>query len=235
MQFIDRWSAGVALARLLAPHYKGKNVVVYALPRGGVPVAAPVAKELNVPLELCIVRKIGHPRDSEYALGALTEEGEVHWDTRNREGVDEWWLASVIDVERDEAKRKRNKYLGGVQRLTAKGKIAIIIDDGAATGLTLRAAISSIKKDSPTKIVVALPVAPHRVIEALNTEADDVIVLHDEMNEFHSVSRFYESFAQVDDLEVMACFGRRDGRTIDSKKGKNRTHTPYPSVLRIPH
>jgi putative phosphoribosyl transferase len=209
MQFLDRWSAGVALARLLAPHYSGKEVVVYALPRGGVPVAAPIAKALNVPLELCITRKIGHPRDSEYALGALTEEGDVLWDTRDREGVDEWWLATVMDVEKQEAERRRRLYLGGKPRRKATDKVAIIVDDGAATGLTMGAAIQSLKKDNPSQIVIAVPVAPHTVVEALQGEADRVFVLNDIKEDFRSVGRFYESFAQVDDMEVMAHLGHK--------------------------
>ena len=229
---MDRAAGGAALARLLTPHYKGRSVVVYALPRGGVPVAAPIARALYAPLELIITRKIGHPRDPEYALGALTEDGEVLWETPDREGVDEWWLASVIDVEKEETARRRNLYMGGNERQRATGKIAIIVDDGAATGLTMRAALRSLRKENPKELVVALPVAPHSVVEALKKEADNVVVAEDVTGEFRAVGLFYNNFAQVSDMEVMAFFGRNPIRPAVVKKGRVRTHTPR---SRVPH
>ncbi len=135
MKFADRKDAGMRLAKALA-RYDSDDAVIYALPRGGVITAQEVAKQLELPLALVIARKIGHPDNEEYAVCAVTEEGEPVCDTHESHAVDPAWLTNAIARERKEAKRRRLAYDG--PDIPATGKIAIIVDDGIATGLTMR-------------------------------------------------------------------------------------------------
>jgi predicted phosphoribosyltransferase len=203
MRFRDRRDAGAALGRLLAERYFAKNIIIYALPRGGVPVAAMVSAACNAPLDILVVRKIGHPHDPEYAVGAMSEDGDVLWEKEESSQVDEYWLASMVEEEQKEAIRRRTLYGQGKKRIKATGKVAVVVDDGAATGLTMRVALMALKKENPTELVAALPVAPHSVIETLKHDADDVVVCEDIMGYFGAVGRFYEAFPQVNDDEVV--------------------------------
>ncbi len=130
------------------------------MPRGGVVLGVEIARLLEMPLDLIISRKIGHPNNLEYAIGAVTENGTPVYNSREVARVDPEWLEARVRREREEAKRRRERYLGGREVLSVRGKTAILVDDGIATGLTMLAAIHEVKRRKPARIVVAVPVAP---------------------------------------------------------------------------
>ena len=202
MRFSDRKEAGRKLAAKLKG-YKGSDTVVYALPRGGVVLGYEISRALHVPLDLIITRKIGHPYNPEYAIGAITEEGEALYEERERVEADQDWLKKAAEKERREALRRRRVYLNGRKRTSAQGKRAIVVDDGVATGLTLRAALLSLRKDKPKELIVAIPVAPHDVVQVLRNEADTVVVLEDAKEYLGAVGAYYDEFPQVSDEEVV--------------------------------
>lgn len=200
MRFKNRAEAGDMLAERLAA-YKGKQTVVYALPRGGVPVAAPIARALHAPLELVVTRKIGHPEDPEYALGAVAPDGHTIFNEENKANVDSAWLAREIERERREAERRRVAYTRAPFASPAE-KIAIVVDDGIATGLTMLLAIRELRHHNPRELVVAVPVLPPDILPVLEREADNVIAAHVPSFYAGAVGAYYENFEQVSDAEV---------------------------------
>lgn len=202
MQFRDRVEAGKMLGEALLRH-RGKSTIVYALPRGGVVLGAEVAKALEAPLDLVITRKIGAPLDPEFAVCAVTEEGEPLCDPYAKAKIDQEWLEEEIERERAEVKRRRENYLKGRAPVPARGKTAIVIDDGIATGLTMRAAVKALRAKEPKEIIVAVPIAPLDTVKALEKEADKVIVLDDPRNFLGAVGAHYDDFPQVSDGEVI--------------------------------
>ena len=163
MSFKDRSDAGRKLALALRD-YKNRQPVVLALPRGGVPVAAKVAAALNAPLDLILVRKIGVPYQPELAMGAVVD-GDEPLVVRNEDvirfaGIDESEFNAVCDSELAEIERRRQRYLGSRERVEVAGRIAIVIDDGIATGATTRAALRATRSRKPKKLILAVPVAP---------------------------------------------------------------------------
>lgn len=203
MIFKNRADAGRALAKVL-DKYRGENAIIYALPRGGVVTGYEIAHALHLTLDLVIARKIGHPQNPEYAVCAVTENGPLVCDEAERALLDDAWLARAVVRERDEAKRRRRTYLADRLRVSAEGKIAILVDDGVATGLTMRAALAALKAEKPTKIVIAVPCAPAEVAALLRREADEVIVLAEESGYLGAVGAYYEHFPQVSDEEVIS-------------------------------
>lgn len=203
MHFKDREEAGEKLAQTLKK-YQGKNAVVYALPRGGVVLGAIIAQRLNLPLDLVIVRKVGHPQNPEYAVCAVSEQGSLLCNPWELQEIDQDWLSEAIVREQAEAKRRHQVYLDKKTPSLATGKIAILVDDGIATGLSMDAAIEEVKSQDPKEIVVAVPVIPEETAEKLSNLADKVIAL-DKPKEFRgSVGAYYENFPQVTDKEVTA-------------------------------
>lgn len=202
MHFLDRRDAGRQLGKTLAK-YRGKDTVVYALPRGGVVVGYEVAKALQAPLDLVITRKIGHPQNPEYAVCAVTEDGELMCDEFEKAALGKRWLKQKVEQERNEAMRRRKVYLDDKKRISAKNKRAIVVDDGIATGLTIRAALQSLKKEKPKKLIVAVPVAPCGTVAILQKEVDAVFVLEDAKNYLGAVGAYYDNFSQVNDDEVI--------------------------------
>ncbi|WP_026280539.1 MULTISPECIES: phosphoribosyltransferase [unclassified Thioalkalivibrio] len=202
MRFRDRNEAGERLARAL-DRYRGQPGVVYALPRGGVPLGAAVARHLGMPLDLLIPRKIGHPFHPEYAICAVPEHGERVCNPREAERVDPDWLEQAEARERSEARRRRELYCTAPAP-EVTGKMAIIVDDGIATGLTMRAAIRDARQRRPRQLVVAIPVAPAETAALLETEADELVTL--DIPEYFrgSVGAYYEDFEQTSDDEVIA-------------------------------
>ena len=200
-QFIDRRKAGRELADRLA-QYKDQAVVL-ALPRGGVETAVEVAEELEVPLDLVIARKIGHPGNPEYAIGAVTEAGPAIWNEIEYDNLEEVWRKQAEQEQRREARRRRDEYLADREPVRLKGKTVIIVDDGIATGLTMQAAIGEIRRQNPGKIVVAVPVAPRDVAEELAEQVNDVIVLIDPDDFSGAVGAHYENFPQLEDEDVL--------------------------------
>jgi len=201
MIFTNRIDAGKRLASALIS-YKTQNVVVYALPRGGVVPGAEVARALDAPLDLVIVRKIGHPYAPEYAIGAVAEDGHKVMNRDELNTIDQQWFQDAARAEQEEARRRRKVYMRGRSSIPAKGKIAILVDDGLATGMTMFLAIEEVRHFKPRKIVVAVPVAPPEAIEELKNFADEVIALRI-CPDFAAIGSFYLNFNQVSDEEVI--------------------------------
>lgn len=209
MFFANRTDAGRLLAKKLL-RYKNQDVVVYALPRGGVPTAMEIGTSLNAPVDLIVVRKIGHPSLSEYAIGAIAEDGHMIG-SEDLETVDPAWLANEKTRLRAEAKRRREKYLAGRAPISAKGKIAILVDDGVATGLTLRLGIKELRHRSPSKLVVAVSVIPRSTADRIRMEVDELVALEiPEDSEFlGAVGAYYGDFSPVEDDEVIALLNQQ--------------------------
>jgi len=204
MYFTDRKEAGELLAKKLRK-YQHKDVIVYGLPRGGVVTAREIARFLNAPLDLIITRKISHPYSPEYAIAATAENGHIIGNRRELIAIDEDWLEEEIENQRHEAIRRRKKYLAGRKPMLPEGKIAILVDDGVATGLTLRVGIIELRHHHPKKLVVAVPVIPRSTANLLRTEADDVIAIEIPADDtfLGAVGAYYEDFSQVTDQEVI--------------------------------
>ncbi|HXF48433.1 MAG TPA: phosphoribosyltransferase family protein [Verrucomicrobiae bacterium] len=202
-RFADRADAGRKLAEALSK-YKGDDVVVLALPRGGVPIGLEVANYLNAPLDLVIARKIGHPYSPEYAVAAVSEEGEVLYNEKEKRNLEPAWFETQIKEKLEEARRRRRLYLGERKPVSVEGKIAIVVDDGIATGLTLRVSLLAVKNRRPAKLVVAVPVAPLDTVARLKKEVDDVVVVHLPDNFLGAIGAYYDDFSQVSDEEVIA-------------------------------
>ena len=201
--FLDRKEAGQSLGTLLAS-YRGEDCVVYALPRGGVPVAWEIAKMLHAPLDLLFAHKISSPENPEYALAAVSEGGCL---VEGRGGgMSSLWLQKQKGKEIQEMQKKRLRYLKNRLSVSCAGKIAIFVDDGVATGLTLEAGVKELRQRGPKKVVVAVPVSPLEVQERLAGLVDAfVAVLLPEKGEFlGAVGAYYQKFHQVEDLEVLA-------------------------------
>ena len=201
--FRDRAEAGQALANALVA-YKDQPVVIYALPRGGVVLGAEIARVLGAPLDLIIVRKVGHPSQPEYAIGAVAEDGYVVMNPEEANRVDHRWIEESVHAELREAQRRRALFLQGRKRLEARNKIAIIVDDGLATGLTMQAAIHEIRQRDPQKVIVAVPVAAAETAAVVRRLVDDLVVLEIPRGLFGAIGAFYENFEQVGDDEVIA-------------------------------
>ena len=208
MHFKDRADAGRRLALALAK-YKEDDVVVYALPRGGVVLGREIARSLGAPLDLVITRKIGYPGNEECAVCAVAEDGHMICDA-SVSHLDQEWLQSQAEKEMQEAKRRRLIYLQGKAPLPAAGKVAIIVDDGVATGLTIMLAISEIRHRNPRKIVVAVPVSSRDAAERIRAQADELIAL-DVPPYFMSVGEHYEQFPQLTDEEVIRLMDQYSG------------------------
>ncbi len=201
-RFADRQAAGDALADALA-HYRGADVLVLGLPRGGIPVAARVAEELDGELDVIVARKLPSPISQELAIGAITADGErfLNEGLISELAVSDTFLSAVTQVQRAEA-RKREQELRGTRpppRIT--GRIVILVDDGLATGATMHAAVRSVRKQGPAHLVVAVPVGSHEACEALAAEADEVVCPW-KPEPFGAVGLYYENFVQTSDAEV---------------------------------
>jgi putative phosphoribosyl transferase len=201
MIFESRQQAGILLAKKLRK-FKNSNAVVYALPRGGVVLGAEIAKALNIPLDLIVSRKISHPLHPEYAIGAITEHGIQVLNKIETLQFDPEWLESAIEDQYQEAKRRRELYMADRTEASAKDKIAIIVDDGIATGYTMQAAIEDIKKQDPASIVIAIAVAPKGTVQFFSAMVDEFIALEIPRIYAGAVGAYYVRFPQLTDKEV---------------------------------
>jgi putative phosphoribosyl transferase len=210
MMFQDRLDAGRKLATALSA-YKGRNAVVLALPRGGVPVAAEVAAALNAPRDLILVRKIGVPAQPELAMGAVVD-GAAPIIVRNEDvigfsGATAEEFDAACARELAEIERRRQLYIGERPRAKIAGQVVIVIDDGIATGATMRAALQATRNRKPKELVLAVPVAPPDTIRELRQEVDALICL-ETPELFGAIGYFYRDFRQVSDQEVVAILKR---------------------------
>jgi putative phosphoribosyl transferase len=204
MLFSDRRDAGRQLARAV-DSLRLEQPVVLGLPRGGVPVAAEVAKALHAPLDVIIVRKLGVPQQPELAMGAIGEEGVrvVNSDVVRAVGVGEAAIGEVEKRERVELLARADRYRAGRPRVDVTGQTVVLVDDGIATGSTARAAIAVARAQGARRVLLAVPVAPPRTCADLAAAADDVVCL-EQPEPFMAVGQFYRDFSQTTDAEVVA-------------------------------
>ncbi len=185
--------------------------LVYALPRGGVPVAVEIAKRLGAPLDLLLVRKIGAPGNPEVALGAIVEgatsEIIINKDVQRLSGADEIYVAQAVAEQRAELERRKKRFLGDQSRMDPNGRTVVVVDDGLATGATMKAALVGLKRSDPARIVVALPVAPETALDEISKQADDIVCLH-RAAAFRGVGSFYRDFHQLSDDETITLFNK---------------------------
>ncbi|MFC7540049.1 phosphoribosyltransferase [Siccirubricoccus deserti] len=206
MMFRNREDAGQRLATRLL-EWRAARPVVFALPRGGVPVACPIAAALEAPLDLLLVRKIGAPGQPELALGAVVE-GEPPQTVVNEEairmcGVPADFVTAQAARELPEIARRRRLWLHGRPAIPPYGCTAILVDDGIATGATVRAALLALQRAGAARRILAAPVAPPDVADRLRQECDEAVILAEPFH-FGSVGAFYEDFRQLEDAEVTA-------------------------------
>ncbi|WP_135827139.1 phosphoribosyltransferase [Halorussus ruber] len=201
--FQNRTDAGRQLADLLDDHDVDADVVL-GIPRGGLPVARPVADALDAPLDVIVASKIGAPNNPELAIGAVASDGSV-WrndDLIDRLGVDEEYVERERQSEAEAAREKLERYRGTDDPPDLEGKLVVVVDDGLATGATTTAALRQVREAGASRVVLAVPVGSPDSVERLQSEADEVVVLETPPH-FSAVGQFYESFAQVSDEEAM--------------------------------
>jgi putative phosphoribosyl transferase len=205
--FANRDEAGRALAARLAEERLPGPIVVLALPRGGVPVAVHVARRLNAPLDLLLVRKIGAPWQSELAVAAVVDGGQpeivIDEATSAATGASRAYIDEQAGIEWQEIERRRALYRRGRAALDVKGATVIVVDDGIATGTTVRAALKALRRRGAARLVLAVPVAPHDTLTQLQREVDRIVCLA-EPSPFRAIGLHYRDFEQVSDEEVMA-------------------------------
>ena len=202
-RFHDRQHAGQLLASQLQNYKNKKDGLVLALPRGGVPVAYEIAKSLVLPLSIYLVRKLGVPHQSELAFGAISMDGQIVFNEEIVKSLNlsKTSMEQVIETEKKELNRRKTSYFSNILPFVLKDKIIILVDDGIATGATLRAAISAIKLQNPKKIIVAVPVGAKSSCQEIETQVDEFIsILKPE--HLNSVGEWYENFSQTSDEEV---------------------------------
>ncbi|MFZ5899131.1 MAG: phosphoribosyltransferase [Bacillota bacterium] len=207
--FQDRVEAGRLLAAELREIGPIRDGIVVAVPRGGVVVGAEVAKALDTPMDIIVPRKIGAPFNPEAAVGAVTEDGTAIFDERALKllGLTRESLEETVKAQLAEIARRTMLYRSGRDPLPLKGKTVILVDDGVATGYTTLAALRSVKKARPAKVILAVPVAPPDTAEMLSGEVDEMVCLFTP-EPFYAVGQFYRRFDQTTDEEVIALLSR---------------------------
>lgn len=201
--FTNRTEAGELLYKELVSYKDRKDAVIVTIPRGGVPVGYTIAEKLNLPLELVLSKKIGHPFNKEYAIGAVTLESKILNPLAIAE-VSNLYIDDEVERVREVLKQRYKWYYGSRTPINLKDKIAILVDDGVATGNTLISSIQLLQQQKPAEIVIALPVASKSALKKIKelTLVENTICL-DVPEDFHAVGQFYENFNQVKDEEVI--------------------------------
>ena len=203
IMFEDRADAGRRLASRLGAYRNRKDVVVLGIPRGGVPVAFEIAAALDAPLDVFVSRKLGVPGQEELAFGAVASGGVRILDREITEavGISDAEVERITANVRKEVERREKVYRGGRQPLMVQGQTVILVDDGIATGSSMRAAIGALRQMKPVRLVVAVPVAPLSTCNRLRQEVDELICVQTP-EDFYAIGQFYEDFSQVADEEV---------------------------------
>jgi len=217
MHFKDRSQAGKMLADALAEH-RNEDMVIYALPRGGVVLGVEIASRLDAPLDLVIPRKIGHPDQPEYGVCAVTEDGHLVCSKHEIAGLDPGWLTAEVQKQQAEAKRRIHEYLKDWAMPQIEGKTAIIVDDGVATGLTMLAAVEEVKDRHPSQIVLAAPVIPSDVADRLKRYVDELVALDIPTFYLGTVGAYYDKFEQLNDKAVVKLIEQHKSKTADATK-----------------
>ncbi len=211
VMFANREEAGRMLAAALSS-FRGADAVVLGIPRGGLPVAREVAGALGAPLDIVVVRKLGAPGEPELGIGAVVDGDHpraiFNQSVIEHLGVGEQYIQGEIERQLREIKRRENLYRGGRAPVALAGKTAIVVDDGIATGSSVRAALRGVRRSKPARLVLAVPVAPAATIAALRADADQIVCLATPPD-FFAVGQFYSDFHQVDDSEVARILGGR--------------------------
>jgi putative phosphoribosyl transferase len=204
MRFHDRREAGHKLAEALEFLKDRPDVVILAIPRGGVVVAYQVAQALGLPLDVMITRKVGAPGNPEFALGAVTGDGTVVLDDFliDELGIPEDWVLDEVRIQQEEIQRRLQRYRGDRPMPEIEGRTVVLIDDGVATGSTVLASLRALRKRQPGELILAIPVGPPETVARLGREADQVVCLMTP-EPFWAVGRFYEVFDQTTDEEVV--------------------------------
>lgn len=214
--FANRTAAGQALAERLLGRANSEALVL-GLPRGGVPVAAEIARALGAPLDVMVVRKLGMPGHEEFAVGAIASGDISVLDEPliGRLRINESALQAVIDNERCELARRETAYRGERGALNLHGRRVILVDDGIATGATMRAAIQTVRRLGAKHCTLAVPVAPPEALQALASEVDDLVCIATP-EDFRAVGQWYVEFGQTSDAEVNACLAELAGNSRPS-------------------
>jgi predicted phosphoribosyltransferase len=208
LSFADRIDAGEKLGEALL-QYSTEDTIVLGIPRGGVIIGYEVADKIQAPLDIIVPKKLGAPHNPELAIGAVTEEGEVVLDEDlvNRLGVAEDYIRGEAERKKEEIQRRLEEYRGEAPYPRLEGRVVILVDDGIATGSTMRAAILSVKSRNPERLVVGVPVASAQSVEELKPLVDDMVVLSTP-RPFYAIGQFYQSFQQNTDEQVMGLLRR---------------------------
>jgi predicted phosphoribosyltransferase len=214
MRFRDRIHAGRLLAEQLAPYAHRRDVLVLGLPRGGVPVASAVAEALRAPLDVFMVRKLGLPGQEELAIGAIATGGirVLNEDLVEGLGIPREAIDVIAAAEGRELERRECLYRDNRTPLDVRGRIIILVDDGLATGSSMRAAVAALRQHQPARIVVAVPVGAPDTCAELRAEADEVVCVRTP-TPFHAVGLWYDDFSQTTDAEVHELLARATERS----------------------
>lgn len=235
MLFRDRFDAGCQLAKRLETYAGRDDAIILGIPRGGVPVAFQVAAALAAPLDVFVLRKLGVPWQEELAFGAIASG---HIRLLNQEiveatGLTELDIERVTAAEKKELERREQLYRDGRPALDVKGLAVILVDDGIATGSSIRAGIAALRQVKPARLVVAVPVAPRFACERLRAEVDEFVCLH-QPEEFYAVGQFYEDFAPVSDEEVRELLSRYNASAGENAQGSGDWRSPQPGSGGMP-
>lgn len=206
----DRTEAGQLLANCLSPHAHQPHTLVLALPRGGVVVAFAIAQKLQLPLDICLVRKLGVPQHQELAMGAIAAGNIAIFNEALIEElrISPSAIAATIQAEKEELQRRERIYRGDRPRPPIQGQIIILVDDGMATGATLKAAIASVKREQPQSIIVAVPIASAQSCQDVEKEVNSLICL-EKSDSLSCIGRWYQDFSQTTDAEVCDLLGNK--------------------------
>jgi putative phosphoribosyl transferase len=220
--FADRAAAGRVLAEKLSAYAGRDDVIVLALPRGGVPVAYEVARALPAPLDVFLVRKLGAPGHEELAMGAIASGDVVVMNDEVLKAmqVSDEFIAATIDSERQELARRELAYRGDRSPIDVRGRTVILIDDGLATGSTMRAAVTAVRRLHPARIIVAVPIGAPSTCAEFRSIADDVICAVTP-EPFRAVGMWYDDFSQTDDDEVSDLLARASGAGVRREEGSS--------------